>query len=82
MGKGIDIMTGFSVKSATPIDDRSTKKTLAEMYAIKTVYEGLQCFCQETKVSYIYTNGAWDDKAFGTTGLATDTKTTDEYLIR
>lgn len=82
MYKGIKILSGFDVKSATPIDIRSTKNTLEEMESMKNVYDGLFCFCKDTKKPYLYTDGKWDDKVFGSGGLANDTNTVDDYLIR
>jgi len=56
MKKGTDILAGFNVKSATLIDSRECKNTIADRDAIETVTDGLKCFVLEDETLYIYYN--------------------------
>lgn len=59
-GKGINVVSGFDLGAAAPVDSKYTVATKAEMEAHKTgnrVYEGMQVFCEEDKTLYIYKNG-------------------------
>jgi len=93
MAKGIDIISGFNVKSNTLLDQRNAKNTIAEMNAMENVADGLPCFCLEDKTIYIYYDGQWnpynagggDSGAFTykfNIALTGDDNNEDTYLIR
>ena len=64
IGKGIPISTGFDLNSQSPLDNRTIFKTIAERDSLPSInlYEGLECFVQDTKVKYQYLNGQWKEK--------------------
>ena len=63
IGKGIPISTGFDLNSQSPLDNRTIFKTIAERDSLPSInlYEGLECFVQDTKVKYQYLNGQWEE---------------------
>ena len=63
IGKGISISTGFDLNSQSPLDNRTIFKTIAERDSLPNInlYEGLECFIEDTKVKYQYLNGQWEE---------------------
>ncbi len=63
IGKGIPISTGFDLNSQSPLDNRTVFKTIEERDSLPSInlYEGLECFIEDTKVKYQYLNGQWKE---------------------
>ena len=63
IGKGIPISTGFDLNSQSPLDNRTIFKTIAERDSLPSInlYEGLECFVEDTKIKYQYLNGQWEE---------------------
>ena len=63
IGKGISISTGFDLNSQSPLDNRTIFKTIEERDSLPSIniYEGLECFIEDTKVKYQYLNGQWKE---------------------
>ena len=57
------IVSGFNMGAPVPIDDRMTKKTIAERDAIAegVRFEGLEVFVEETKIKYRLEGGIAND---------------------
>lgn len=68
----IQIITGFSLNNATPIDTRIVASGSSQRDAIPYKYEGLRIFDLSNNRPYVYTGGTWSkeitDQVFGTTG--------------
>ena len=64
IGKGIPISTGFDLNSQSPLDNRTIFKTIAERDSLPSIslYEGLECFVEDTKAKYQYLNGQWEER--------------------
>lgn len=62
IGKGIPISTGFDLNSQSPLDNRTIFKTIEERDSLPSInlYEGLECFVEDTKTKYQYLNGQWE----------------------
>ena len=63
IGKGIPISTGFDLNSQSPLDNRTIFKTIEERDSLPSInlYEGLECFVEDTKIKYQYLNGQWEE---------------------
>ena len=63
IGKGIPISTGFDLNSQSPLDNRTVFKTIEERDSLPSInlYEGLECFIEDTKTKYQYLNGQWEE---------------------
>ena len=63
IGKGIPISTGFDLNSQSPLDNRTIFKTIEERDSLPSInlYEGLECFVENTKTKYQYLNGQWEE---------------------
>ena len=88
---GIDILSGFKVKSDTPIDIRSVCDTIDELETIENAYDGLIVSCKEDNNVYVRFNGEF--KKLGSAGsgaftysftlnLSGDENSENDYLIR
>jgi hypothetical protein len=68
----IQIITGFSLNNATPIDTRIVASGSSGRDAIPYKYEGLRVFDLSNNGPYVYTGGTWSrevtDQVLGTTG--------------
>ena len=91
MKRGTKIISGFDVKSKTPIDSRIIRETYDEMVNDELNYEGIIVSCLETQKVYVMFNGQFEpigsvgSEAFTYTmpfSLAGDVKTENDYLIR
>ena len=91
MKKGTRIISGFDVRSKSPIDSRIVKETYDDMVNDELNYEGIIVSCLETQKVYVMFNGQFEP--IGSVGseaftyvmpfsLARDTKTENDYLIR
>lgn len=92
MMKGIDIISGFNVKSASPIDVRMVAETREEMNSIENTFEGLIVVCLEDKKIYLYLNGKFEEYSGSVSNnaftyefnfkLSNDANSIENYLIR
>ena len=89
--RGIDIISGFNVKSEDPIDNRFVCNTLEEMNNMENAYDGLICYNKEDKTFYARQYGVFSEwkgggnNAFTYTfslQLAGDKNSEESYLIR
>ena len=68
----IQIIDGFQVNTASPIDNRIVASGSAARNAIPYKYEGLRVFDTSDSVPYVYVNGAWQsENASGISGAGT-----------
>lgn len=89
---GINIISGFNVKSNTPVDSRMVANTIIKMNSIENVYDGLLVFCLEDDILYVYKNGQFDPYISGSSNssftynfdfqLSSDEYNMEHYLIR
>ena len=65
----IQIIDGFQVNTALPIDNRIVASGSAARNAISYKYEGLRVFDTSDSVPYVWVNGAWaSENASGISG--------------
>ena len=57
MKKGTKIISGFDLKSKTPIDSRIIRETYDDMINDELNYEGIIVSCLETQKVYVMFNG-------------------------
>ena len=55
--RGIDIISGFNVKSSDPIDNRIVCNTLDEMYNMENAFDGIIVSNIEDETVYVRFNG-------------------------
>lgn len=90
--KGIEILSGFKVKSNTPIDERFVRDTFEELEEIENKYEGMITVCREDKTVYVYLDGTFLPIGSSTSNnqftysfdfkLASDENLAENYIIR
>ena len=88
--RGIDVISGFNVKSNDPIDNRFVCETLEEMFNMQNAYDGLLVANKEYQSIYIRFNGQFEKWKTGSSAftytfsltLAGDENTEESYLIR
>ena len=80
MMKGIDIISGFNVKSASPIDTRMVAETREEMNSIENMFEGLIVVCLEDKKIYLYLNGKFEEYSGSVSNNTALTTVLKKYL--
>jgi hypothetical protein len=70
----IQIIDGFQVNTALPIDNRIVASGSSARNAIPYKYEGLRVFDTSDSVPYVWVNGAWQsENASGISGAGTTT---------
>jgi hypothetical protein len=70
----IQIIDGFQVNTASPIDNRIVASGSAARNAIPYKYEGLRVFDTHDSVPYVWVNGAWQsENSSGVVGSGTTT---------
>lgn len=70
----IQIIDGFQVNTALPIDNRIVASGSAARNAISYKYEGLRVFDTSDSIPYVWLNGAWvSENASGIVGSGTST---------
>ena len=68
----IQIIDGFQVNTASPIDNRIVASGSVARNAIPYKYEGLRVFDTSDSVAYVYVNGAWrSENSSGISGNGT-----------
>lgn len=60
MKQGIKVISGFDVRSASPIDGRLVCETLEEMNNLDTAYDGMIVSCLEDSTIYVRFNGVFE----------------------
>jgi hypothetical protein len=66
----IQIITGFSLNSSTPIDTRIVASGSSARNAIAYKYEGLRVFDLSDNTPYVYVNGSWITEGGGGGGAS------------
>jgi hypothetical protein len=64
------IIDGFRLNAATPIDSRMVTKGLAYRNNLQHKYEGLRVYDTEDKKAYVWIEGAWAEESSGGSGGA------------
>ena len=68
----IQIVDGFQVNTASPIDNRIVASGSSARNAIPYKYEGLRVFDTSDSVPYVWVNGAWQsENSSGISGAGT-----------
>ena len=88
--RGIDIISGFNVKSSDPIDNRIVCNTLNEMYNMENAFDGIIVSNIEDETVYVRFNGQFQKLKTGSSAftyafslsLAGDENSEESYLIR
>lgn len=88
--RGIDIISGFNVKSSDPIDNRIVCNTLDEMYNMENAFDGIIVSNIEDETVYVRFNGQFQKLKTGSSAftytfslsLAGDENSEESYLIR
>lgn len=90
--KGTKVLTGFDVRSKTPIDPRTVQETLQDMYMLDTAFDGLIVSNLEDGIVYVRLNGYYEPLGSATSNgaftysmplrLSGDTNNENDYLIR
>lgn len=58
-GNGIPTITGFSVQSPVPLDDRFYRKTYGELLSMLYPYPGLQTYVEDINTTFRFERGHW-----------------------